>query len=229
MLRRKIGTEIRTGLGSMRSMLGIGSGRVVAGVVPAIVIGAAGLAVNASAQVQVQPSGVPAVPPVVQSAIDTRLADAAMKRDTATVRALVQQKADVNAPGRDGTPPLHWLVRVDDLDTARLLLSAGADAGRPNRYGVRPLSLACANGNAAMIRVLLDAGADPNAPDQAGETPLMTAARIANADAVTALLDKGALIDARDPEFQQTALMIAVREDHPGLVKLFVDRHADIT
>ena len=50
---------------------------------------------------------------------DTRLADAAMKRDTAAVRALVDQKVDVNAPGRDGTPALHWLVRVDDLDTAR--------------------------------------------------------------------------------------------------------------
>ena len=69
---------------------------------------------------------------------DTRLADAAMKRDTAAVRALVDQKVDVNAPGRDGTPALHWLVRVDDLDTARLLIRAGADATRADRYGVTP-------------------------------------------------------------------------------------------
>ena len=91
---------------------------------------------------------------------DTRLADAAMKRDTAAVRALVDQKVDVNVPGKDGTPALHWLVRVDDLDSARLLLRAGADAKRANRTGVTPLYLACANGNAAMIRLLLDAGAD---------------------------------------------------------------------
>ena len=65
---------------------------------------------------------------------DTRIADAAMKRDTAAVRALVEQKVDVNAPGKDGTPALHWLVRVDDLDSARLLLRAGADAKRANRY-----------------------------------------------------------------------------------------------
>ena len=51
-----------------------------------------------------------------------------MKRDTAAVRALVDQKVDVNAPGQDGTPALHWLVRVDDVETARLLLRAGADA-----------------------------------------------------------------------------------------------------
>src|SRR3954462_10972203 len=91
---------------------------------------------------------------------DTRLADAAMKRDTATVRTLVDQKVDVNAPGRDGTPPLHWLVRVDDVETSRLLIRAGADATRPDRYGVTPLYLAAANGNAEIIRMLLEVGAD---------------------------------------------------------------------
>ena len=91
---------------------------------------------------------------------DVRLADAAMKRDTATVRTLVDRKVDVNAPGRDGTPALHWLVRVDDLETARLLIRAGADTRRADRYGVTPLYLACANGNAAMIQLLLEVGAD---------------------------------------------------------------------
>src|SRR4051812_49110506 len=79
---------------------------------------------------------------------DERLADAAMKRDRAAVRALVEQKVDVNAPGRDGTPALHWVVRVDDLDTTKLLIRAGADAKRADRYGVLPLFIACSNGNA---------------------------------------------------------------------------------
>ena len=82
---------------------------------------------------------------------DTRLADAAMKRDMAAVRALLQQKVDVNAPGRDGTPALHWIVRVDDLETTSALLRAGADAKLVTRYGVTPLALAASNGNAAMI------------------------------------------------------------------------------
>ena len=97
---------------------------------------------------------------------DPRLAEAAMKRDAPAVRALLGQKVDVNAPGKDGTPALHWAVRGDDLATARLLLAAGADAKLANRYGVTPLSLACSNGNAAMIKLLLDAGADPNAADR---------------------------------------------------------------
>jgi ankyrin repeat protein len=159
---------------------------------------------------------------------DTRLADAAMKRDTATVRKLIDQHVDVNAPGADGTPPLHWLVRVDDFETARRLIRAGADVSKPNRYGVTPMSLASANGNAEMIALLLEAGADANVTDQTGETALMTATKVGNVDAIRTLLDHGATIDARDPAFQQTALMMAVRENHPDVLKLLLDRGAQV-
>ena len=104
---------------------------------------------------------------------DSRLAEAAMKRDIAAVRALVQQKVDVNAPGRDGSPALHWIVRVDDIETAQLLIRAGADVKFADRYGVTPLFLACTNGNAAMIKLLLDSGADANSVDPTSETALM--------------------------------------------------------
>jgi uncharacterized protein len=159
---------------------------------------------------------------------DTRLADAAMKRDTATVRKLIDQHVDVNAPGADGTPPLHWLVRVDDFETARRLIRAGADVSKPNRYGVTPMSLASANGNAEMIALLLEAGADANVTDQTGETALMTATKVGNVDAIRTLLDHGATVDARDPAFQQTALMMAVRENHPEVLKLLLDRGAQV-
>ena len=159
---------------------------------------------------------------------DTRLADAAMKRDVAAVRTLIDQKVDVNAPGADGTPALHWLVRVDDFEDARRLIRAGADASRPNRYGVTPMSLAAANGNAQMIALLLEAGADANVVDKQGETALMAATKVGNIDAVKTLLDHGAAVDTRDPAFQQTALMMAVRDDHPEVVKLLVDRGAAV-
>ena len=159
---------------------------------------------------------------------DTRLADAAMKRDVATVRKLVDQKVDVNAPGADGTPPLHWLVRVDDFDTVRRLIRAGADPSKPNRYGVTPMSLASANGNAEMIALLLEAGADANVTDKQGETALMTASGAGNVEAVKTLLDHGAAVDTRDAAFQQTALMVAIRDNHPDIVKLLVERGANV-
>src|SRR5437867_190050 len=160
---------------------------------------------------------------------DTRLADAASRHGMAAVRALLAEQVDPNAPGRDGTPALHWVVRADDLEMARLLVRAGADAARANRYGVTPLSLACTNANADMIRLLLDAGANPNVSAPTGETALMIAAGAGGLDAVKLLLDRGAALEARDPEFQQTALMIAVRGNHPAIVRYLVEeRHADV-
>src|SRR5215207_1717625 len=159
---------------------------------------------------------------------DARLAGAASKRDLPAVRALLAQKVDVNAPDVQGTPALHWAVRVDDVDLAKLLIAAGADAKIANRYGVTPLSLAASAGNPAMLRVLLDAGADPNAIDPAGETMLMIASRVGVLDAVKVLLERGAVADAKDAQYQQTALMVAVREGHSDIVKLLVEVGADV-
>jgi uncharacterized protein len=167
--------------------------------------------------------------PAAAAGTDTRLADAARARDMAQVRRLLQEPGiDVNAPGQDGTPALHWAVRVNDVETTAALVRAGADARRANRYGLLPLSIAAQNANPAMIRLLVESGADANAPDAAGEVPLVTATGLGSMDAVQALLDAGAVLDAKDRAFQQTALMVAVRANHPPLVKLFLDKGADV-
>jgi ankyrin repeat protein len=163
------------------------------------------------------------------SAADTRLADAAANRDIAAVKTLLAAaKVDVNEPGTDGTPALHWAVRVDDLDMAALLLKAGADAKVANRHGLTPLALATANGSPSMMRALLDAGADPNAVDPANETMLMIAARVGVLDSVKLLLQRGARADTKDATYQQTALMVAVREGHTEIVRLFIEAGADV-
>src|SRR4051794_9798117 len=80
-------------------------------------------------------------------AADAPLADAAERKNSAAVRALLEQRANVNAPQADGMTALHWATHHDDLDSVKLLLTAGADAKAASRYGVTPLSLACTNGN----------------------------------------------------------------------------------
>jgi ankyrin repeat protein len=159
---------------------------------------------------------------------NVRLADAAMSGDKATVRSLIQQKVDVNAPADDGTTALHWAVRSDDLETVDLLIRAGANVKIADRYGVTPLYLACTNGNASIIRKLLEAGADANAAVSGGETALMTAAHTGVADAVKVLLDRGADVNAKDADAGQTALMYAIRENHPEAVQLLLARGADV-
>jgi ankyrin repeat protein len=159
---------------------------------------------------------------------DAPLVDAVKRGDQAAVRALIQQRADVNRPEVDGTTPLHWAAHENLVEVANLLIRAGAKATTPNRYGVLPLSLACVNGNAAMIQRLLDAGADANAPGAKGETPLMTAARSGSVAAVNVLLDHGASVNAKESWRGQTALMWAAAEGHGPVVKVLVARGADV-
>src|SRR5262245_24609171 len=79
------------------------------------------------------------------------VADAAMKGDKVAIRALIQQKADVNAPQADGATAMHWAVYREDVETADLLLQSGASVKVKNRTGATPLYLASLSGNAAMI------------------------------------------------------------------------------
>ena len=168
-----------------------------------------------------------AVPAFAQ--VDNRLAIAAMERDLDTVRQLLAEGgADVNAPGPNETPALHWLVRIEELELTERLLEAGADVNRPNALGLAALGLAIENGDVEMVQVLLDHGADPHTADFAGETPLMRAARSGSAEIVQAVLEKGVEVDRREPHYQQTALMIGVRSESPEVVRLLVDAGADV-
>ena len=159
----------------------------------------------------------------------SRLPDAAMNADHQTLRALIDQKADINAAQPDGMTALHWAVRLDDLETAKLLVHAGANVQAVNRFGLTPLSLAASNANTAMIRLLLAAKADPNFAGPGGETALMTAASLGNVEPVKALLEGGANVNIKDSATQSTALMIAVREHHPEAAQLLIAHGADAT
>ena len=147
-------------------------------------------------------------------ALRAPLADAAERMDRPAIRALLQQRADVNTAQVDGMTALHWVAHHDDLEGASLLVRAGADVKAASRYGVTPLSLACTNGNADMVALLLKAGADPNAVLPGGETALMTASRTGSVSAVKALLSHGAKVESRDDRRGQTALMWAAAEGH---------------
>ena len=162
------------------------------------------------------------------SAAGSPLIDAVKRQDVQAVRALLKQKASVNATEADGFTALHWAAQRNDVQLIDTLLAAGANAKASNRYNITPLYLAAVNGNAAIMERLLNAGADANGTAEEGQTILMTAALSGKADAVRLLLTRGAKIDAKEAYRGQTALMWAAAEGNTAAVNVLLEAGADL-
>jgi len=156
------------------------------------------------------------------------VADAAMRGDKTAVRALIQQKADVNAPQVDGATALHWAIYREDEELVDLLIRSGANVKAANRDGATPLAMAALYGKASMISKLLKAGADAKEVAANGQTALMFAARNGNPDAIKVLIEGGANVNARENTRGTTALMWAAEQKHPAAVKALLAGGADL-
>jgi ankyrin repeat protein len=167
-----------------------------------------------------------ALPVCVSAADDLRLVDAVQRRDQAAIRALLNQRIDVNVAQPDGATALAWAAHWNDLETAELLIRAGANPNRPNDLAVTPLMLAALNGSAPMVEKLLAAGADAKAARASGETALTLAARAGSAAAVKTLVAHGADVNGRT-KTGDTALMFAAAENHPEVMKVLIEVGAD--
>src|SRR4051794_19777747 len=107
------------------------------------------------------------------SAAKSDVADAVMKGDKAAVRALLGQRADVNAPQADGATALHWAGYRGPVDAANVRFAAGPTRKAVSGEGAPPLWLAGTNGEPPMRAALLKPGADPNEQLPFGKTDLM--------------------------------------------------------
>lgn len=161
-------------------------------------------------------------------AADSPVADAVMNGDRAAVRALLQRKADVNAPQPDGATALQWAAYRNDLELATLLLNAGANVKTANADGATPLYLASLAGSAPMLEKLLKAGADANDRGPQGETPLMLAARNGSVEALKVLLDHKADVNATEKLRGTSALMWAAEQRHPEATRFLIAHGANV-
>lgn len=160
---------------------------------------------------------------------DSPVADAAMRGDQGSVRALLQQGADVNAAQGDGMTALHWAADRGDLEMARMLVYAGAGLEAVTRMAeYTPLHLASRAGHGAVVRALLEAGSDPAAPTgSGGATPLHLAAAAGDAEAVAALIEHGADVDAREERAGQTPLIFAAAQNRVEAIRALLAGGAD--
>ncbi|MFN8059733.1 MAG: ankyrin repeat domain-containing protein [Vicinamibacterales bacterium] len=166
---------------------------------------------------------------LVRATSTSPIADAAMQRDTAAIKALLKQAGDVNAAQADGMTALHWAAMNGDAELAQLLLYAGANLKAATRLGsYTPLFLASQQGHAPVIETLIKGGGDANAATPSGTTPLMVAAASGRTDAVKVLLDHGANVNARESNRQYTPLMFAASADRPKVIEQLIAAGADV-
>jgi ankyrin repeat protein len=147
---------------------------------------------------------------------------------------------------------------MDHLALIRALLEAGADPDLRMRSstetrtifthqwlheeGATPFLRAAQSGDLELLRLLLEHGADPNIPTEDGVTPLMVASGIGWVEGVTyewspqqtletveLLLDLGADVNAQDVTDGRTALMGAAHKGRSDVVRLLVERGADMS
>jgi ankyrin repeat protein len=128
----------------------------------------------------------------------------------------------------DGTTPLHYAARRQDVGAVRRLLSQHVQVDAENRYGVTPLTLAVEQGNLEIVSMLIAAGANVSHALPEGETVLMTAARTGNVPVLKALLAKGASTETRDGFYGESALIWATAADHADAVRTLLDAGASV-
>jgi ankyrin repeat protein len=161
---------------------------------------------------------------------ESPVADAAMRGDTAAVRRLVAQKANVNAPQGDGMTALHWAASHGDAAEVRLLVGAGARVDATTRNGsYTPLHMAARNARPAAVKALIRAGANANAPTSSGGAfPIHFAAGMGDGESIVALLDAKADVNALDSAFRQTPIMWAAAANRVGAIKVLIAHGADL-
>ncbi|MBO9492597.1 ankyrin repeat domain-containing protein [Thalassotalea sp. G20_0] len=153
---------------------------------------------------------------------DFNLLDAASHGDLASVKALLEQGADIESRDQAGRTPLFLAVMSEIPDVVNILLDAGARVNTCDRDYRTPLHEARSQ---AIVKALLARGADLEAKGRREETPLISV--VSDPDsfgAVKALLDAGASVNARN-RFGQTPLHIARSQ---AAVKELLARGADI-
>jgi hypothetical protein len=157
----------------------------------------------------------------------TPLMQAVEKSDINTVKQLLDKGVDLNEIG----------YADRDITIREITIN--------NNITMTALAFAAWKGHTNVVKLLLDKGADINAVDDHGYTPLRSAIYKGHTDIVKMLLDKGADIEtgmsfryrvgagspfspSRYPIANITPLALAVLKGHANVVKILIDRGADV-
>lgn len=167
-------------------------------------------------------------PLLLVTAPPSPIADAAMKGDLASVRALIARGARVNEAQGDGMTALHWAAERGDSAMTAVLIRAKANVGATTRIGeYTPLHVAAKGGRSPIVKALLKAESDANARTASGATALHFAAAAGDTISIAALLARGVDANARENEWQQTPLIFAAANGRNDAIRVLLKGGAD--
>jgi len=156
----------------------------------------------------------------------TDFAKAAKFDDVSTVTALLAKGVSPNTVDAKGNPMLLLAIKDKSIKVTELLINdKRTDVDLSNKYGETPLMMASIDGDLPVVKTLvLQKKAMVN---HIGWTPLQYACTKGNLEVAQFLIANGAMVDGLSPG-NTTALMMAVQSGNEQLVKLLLDKGADL-
>lgn len=171
------------------------------------------------------------------TALSQKFYVAVKNRDIENAKGLAEKNVNINmVDGRSGFTPLIQAIRNKDYRMTQFLLSLpqiDINAVDNWKYQIPPISHAIQMNHRGIVELLIDNGANVNEPSKNDKnpynTPLMIASWGGKLDLVTLLVENGACINQVDRGNGFTALIKAVWQNHPDIVKYLLEHNADRT
>lgn len=156
----------------------------------------------------------------------TAFTKAAKFNDVSTVRTLVSKGVSPNSLDAKGELMLNLAIKDNSEDVIAFLVADKAtDVDISNKFGETPLMIASIEGNLPLVKILIQ---QRNAQiNHIGWTPLHYACARGRLEIAQYLITNGAIVDALSPG-NTTPLMMAVQSGNEALVKLLLDKGADL-
>ncbi|KAJ5929153.1 hypothetical protein N7454_007001, partial [Penicillium verhagenii] len=142
---------------------------------------------------------------------------------------LLDNGADTELAKDDGATPLYTASYHGHVQAVEVLLEHGANFNSCKTGKWSPLNIAAEKNHKEVMTCLLNKGADIELANEAGATPLYIATFSGDTQSVRLLLEHGADVNSSEQSYNWTSINYAALNGSLDLVKLLLQKGANIT